>query len=63
MDVFIRVKFTPRSKGGSQNVGAIRKLRGLKLVDGPPGLEGVAPRIASIFVSETTIHVEIVSWS
>ena len=61
MNVFISIELTPRCDGCAKDLSAVVKCRRLKLVDGPPCLERVAPSVTSVLVSEPAVHVVVVA--
>ena len=61
MDVVVFVELVEGVELRPEHSLARCVVTGLEGVNGPPGLEGVAPRVASVFVAEATIHVEEVA--
>ena len=61
MDVFVSVEFTPRCDGCAKDLCAVVECRWLKLIDGPPSLEWVAPGVASVLVPEPAVHVVMIA--
>ena len=61
MNVLISIELTPRGDGCAKDLCAVVECGWLKLIDGPPCLERVAPCVASVLVTEPAVHVVMVA--